>query len=259
MSGMKLIYFRRGIVPIAKKVLYQEAQGWLNESINTIAIPLTFFLAFGLGLGGYISKVDGVPYMAFLTPGLVTMTILLEAYRTGAWGLWLDRWHQKMLDEYRIKPVRTTDIIMGEIIGGFIVALVKGAIVAAILMLFSPVAFQWTALPLYFALLFPGCVLFTCVGSMVGTSFPKPDHIAQSQTIFVTPLLYLGGLFFPTSSLPDAIRPIINWLPTTAAFEGGRDILLHGAIQPHFMGVMWVCAVISFALATWLFQEKLSE
>ena len=36
------------------------------------------------------------------------MTILLEAYRTGAWGLWLDRWHQKMLDEYRIKPVRTT-------------------------------------------------------------------------------------------------------------------------------------------------------
>lgn len=54
---MKLIYFRRGIVPIAKKVLLQEAQGWLNETINTLAIPFTFFLAFGLGLKGYISCV----------------------------------------------------------------------------------------------------------------------------------------------------------------------------------------------------------
>jgi lipooligosaccharide transport system permease protein len=256
---MKLIYFRRGVLPITKKVLLQESQGWLNETINTAAIPLTFFLAFGLGLQGYISKVNGVPYMAFLTPGLITMTLLLEAYRTGAWGLWLDRWHQKMLDEYRIKPIRITDIIMGEIIGGFLVALIKGTLVAAILMVFSPVAIQWLALPLYFALVFPACVLFTCLGSMVGTSFPKPDNIAQSQTIFITPLLYLGGLFFPISSLPAAIRPIIAWLPTTGAFEGGRDVLLHGHVQPHYMVVMWLSAILSFAAATWLFQEKLSE
>jgi lipooligosaccharide transport system permease protein len=256
---MKPVYFRRGVFPIAQKVLLQEAQGWVNETVNTVAIPLTFFLAFGLGLSGYISNVDGVPYMAFLTPGLITMTILLEAYRTGAWGLWLDRWHQKMLDEYRIKPVHTTDIIMGEIIGGFIVALVKGTIVASILMLVSPVTIHWAALPLYFALVFPGCILFTCAGAMVGTSFPKPDNIAQSQTIFITPLLYLGGLFFPVSALPDWIKPVVGWLPTAAAFEGGRDVLLHGHIIPQYMAVMWFFALLSFAAATWLFKEKLSE
>ncbi len=256
---MKLVYFRRGIVPIAKKVLLQEAQGWVNETVNTIALPFTFFLAFGLGLKGYISNVDGVSYMAFLTPGLISMTILLEAYRTGAWGLWLDRWHQKMLDEYRIKPIHTTDIIMGEIIGGFLVALMKGVIVALILMVFSPVKIHWGALPQYFALVFPGCIFFTCVGSMVGTSFPKPDNIAQSQAIFITPLLYLGGLFFPISALPGWLQPLVNWLPTTAAFEGGRDLLLKGFIDWHYMAVMWGCAVLSFALATWLFQKKLSE
>ncbi len=256
---MKPVYFRRGVLPIAKKVLLQEGQGWMNESINTIAIPFTFFLAFGLGLKGYISNVEGVSYMAFLTPGLITMTILMEAYRTGAWGLWLDRWHQKMLDEYRIKPIHTTDIIMGEILGGFLVALIKGAIVGLILLLFSPVSIQWTALPLYFLLVFPGCIFFTCVGTMVGTSFPKPDHIAQSQTIFITPLLYLGGLFFPISALPDWIRPIVNWLPTTAAFQGGRDLLLRSTLDWHYMMVMWIAAAISFVGATWLFKEKLSE
>lgn len=256
---MKLIYFRRGVWPIAHKVLLQESQGWLNESINTIAIPFTFFLAFGLGLRGYIAEVEGVSYMAFLTPGLITMTILLEAYRTGAWGLWMDRWHQKMLDEYRIKPIHTTDIIMGEILGGFFVALIKGGIVAAILLLFSPVVIRWDALPLYFLLVFPGCIFFTCVGSMVGTSFPKPDHIAQSQTIFITPLLYLGGLFFPIAALPSWIGPVIQWLPTTAAFEGGRDILLNHHIDWHYLLVIWAFALFSFIGATWFFQEKLSE
>ena len=256
---MKLIYFRRGILPIAKKVLQQEGQGWLNETVNTIALPFTFFLAFGLGLRGYISDVGGVSYMAFLTPGLITMTILLEAYRTGAWGLWLDRWHQRMLDEYRIKPVHTTDIIMGEILGGFLVALLKGIVVALILLMVSPVEIQWSALPLYFALVFPGCIFFTCMGTMVGTSFPKPDHIAQSQAIFITPLLYLGGLFFPISALPGWLHPVVTWLPTTAAFEGGRDILLHGHIHSFYLIVMWVCALLSFGGATWLFREKLSE
>jgi lipooligosaccharide transport system permease protein len=256
---MKLVYFRRGVLPIAHKVLLQEAQGWLNETVNTIALPFTFFLAFGMGLRGYIANVEGVSYMAFLTPGLITMTILLEAYRTGAWGLWLDRWHQKMLDEYRIKPIHTTDIIMGEILGGFLVALIKGIVVALILLLVSPVHIHWTALPLYFALVFAGCIFFTCAGTMVGTSFPKPDHIAQSQAIFITPLLYLGGLFFPISALPQAVQDVVRWLPTTAAFEGGRDILLHGHIDWQYLVVIWVSALLSFVLATWLFKEKLSE
>lgn len=256
---MKPVCFRRGILPVAQKVLQQEAQGWINEAINTMALPFTFFLAFGLGLKEYISTVNGVSYMAFLTPGLITMTILLEAYRTGAWGLWLDRWHQKMLDEYRIKPVHTTDIIMGEIIGGFLVALIKGVIVTSILMIFSPVSLHWGLLPIYFFLVFPGCIFFTCLGSMVGTSFPKPDHIAQSQTIFITPLLYLGGLFFPISALPGWIQPVVVWLPTTAAFEGGRNLLLHGHVYWPYIAIMWTAAIVSFVCATWLFTEKLSE
>ncbi len=256
---MKLVYFRQGVLPICRKVLLQEAQGWFNEVVNTVAIPLTFFLAFGLGLSGYIAHVEGVPYMTFLSPGLITLTILLEAYRTGAWGLWLDRWHQKVLDEYRIKPVHTTDIIMGEILGGFLVAIAKGAIVGAVLLLFTPVDVRWSALPLYGLMMFPACILFTCAGCLVGTVVPKPDNIAQSQTIFITPLLYLGGLFFPISALPAWIMPVITWLPTTAAFDGGRDVLLHGHIAPHYLLVLYLSAGVSFLLATWQFKARLSQ
>ncbi len=254
-----IFHLRRGIIPIYKKVLRRESLGWWLETLTTIAIPISFFLAFGLGLSDYIQNVDGVPYIAFIAPGLITMTIMYEAYRTGGWGLWLDRWFQKMIDEYRIKPVTTYDIISGEILGGFTVALVKGAIVAAVLLLLAPVSLPWHNIGPYLLYMFPGSILFTCIGTMIGTVFKKPDQIAQVQTIIITPLLYLGGLFFPIDVFPEWIMPFIIWLPTTALFDGGRDAMLTGSLDGHYLTILWASAIFSFLGAVVLFDRKLSE
>lgn len=255
----KLIHFKTGIYPLYKKIMLEEVQSWLRELVNTIAIPMTFFLAFGLGLREYIADVDGYPYMSFLAPGLITLTILLEAYRAGAWGMWLDRWHQGVIDEHRIKPIYAHDIIIGEICGGFTLALIKGALVAGVFMLLTPLEIQWMNLWPYLSYMVAGSILFTCVGTSIGTIFSKPDQIARTQTIIITPLLYIGGLFFPIESFPDEILPIIQWLPTTALFHGGRQALLAGTLDPFYLSVIWVTAIASFALGTWIFQTKVSE
>jgi lipooligosaccharide transport system permease protein len=256
---MSLLHFRNGILPLCSKVIQVEMQSWLNELVTVLAVPLTFFLAFGLGLRGYIADIEGMSYTTFITPGLISMTILLEAYRTGAWGLWMDRWHQGMLDEYRIKPITTSDIIIGEILGGFVVALVKGTIVGLVLLWMTGLEMVWGNLLPYLAFMFPGCILFTCVGALVGTTFAKPDHIAQTQTIFITPLLYLGGVFFPIHSFPQWLIPFIQWLPTTAVFEGGRQALLTGTIEPAYLLGLMAAAGLSFLLSTMMFNRKLSE
>lgn len=253
------LHFRCGILPIFQKVLRQESQGWMVESLTTISIPLTFFLAFGFGLKGHISNIQGLPYMVFVTPGLVTLTILSESYRTGAWGLWLDRWHQKMIDEYRIKPITTSDIIIGEILGGFTVALIKGSIVAMILLCLAPIQFNfWHIFP-YLFYLFPGCILFTCIAAMIGTVFRKPDQIAQIQSIVITPLLYLGGLFFPITVFPQWTQPWLKLIPTTALFDGGRIAFLTGQINGNYEASLLISAVISFAAATFLFNKTLAQ
>jgi lipooligosaccharide transport system permease protein len=253
------LHFQRGILPIFKKVLRQESQGWVIETLTTLAIPLSFFLAFGLGLKGYINNVEGISYLAFLAPGLITMTILLEAYRTGAWGLWLDRWYQKMIDEYRVKPITTSDIIIAEILGGFTVAMVKGTIVALVLSLLAPIHLPWQHLPAYLAYVLPGCIVFTSLGTLIGTLYRKPDQIAQTQTIVITPLLYLGGLFFPINVFPDWLQPFIHWLPTTPLFQGGRQALLSGYINVTELTILWTYGILCFWLSTWLFNKKLSE
>lgn len=254
-----LLHVQRGILPIFQKVIRHQTQSWVLETLTTMAIPLSFFLAFGLGLGGYISDVEGVPYIVFLAPGLITLTMMLEAYATGAWNLWLDRWYQKMIDEYRIKPVTTSDIVFGELIGGFVVAVAKGIIVTLVLVLLAPFSVKWQHLPAYLFIVFPGSILFTCIGTMVGTLCRKPDHIAQIQTIVITPLLYLGGLFFPISAFPQWVLPVVHWLPTTVLFDGGRRAMLYGEVDFPQVALLWVLSGISFWAATALFNRKLSE
>lgn len=257
--GMARFHPVQGVWPIFKKVLQQERQDWLSGVITTLAIPLTFFLAFGLGLRSYIADIDGVPYMVFVAPGLISFTVLYEAYRTGGWGIWLDRWHQRMLSEYLIKPITPLDIILGEILGGFVVAILKGMIVAGVLLLLAPIQLQPMHLLLYLVHLFPGCIVFTCTGVLVGAFFRKPDQIAHIQTVVITPLLYLGGMFFPIHEFPQALIPVVRLLPTTALFEGGRQALLNGGIHGFSLAVLWFSAALFLFIAPRLFRRIVTE
>src|SRR3990170_2984059 len=76
----------------------------VSETITTIASPLTFLLIFGLGLGGVIGTVEGVPYIIFVVPGLISMTATLAAYDDAAWGMWFHRQVQFTISEYLLNP-----------------------------------------------------------------------------------------------------------------------------------------------------------
>jgi lipooligosaccharide transport system permease protein len=247
------------MAPIAWKVVMTEGQSWLLEILSAATTPIVFFLAFGLGLRGYVQQVDGMSYLTFLVPGLIVYPILLDSFSLGAWGLWLDRWHQGMVDEYRIKPITTSDIIIGQILGGFVVALLKGTVVATLLLLLSQVPIPLVNFLPLFLFVLPGSFLFNCLGTIAGTLFRKPDHIAQSMTLAITPLLYLGGVFFPLSVFPPDVQPWIRLLPTAALFEGAREALLHGTVNFPALGVVLVYGLLAFITTTTIFNRKLSE
>lgn len=253
------LHWRGGILPMVRKVMRTEASGFELELVTTIIYPFTFFLAFGLGLRPYMSSVDGLPYPTFLVPGLIAYVILLSSFSVGAWNMWLDRWHQGMLDEARIKPIGMSDIVLGQMFGSFTTAMIKGLIVAAFLWFLTGVHFSPLNLIPFLLCLLPGSLLFTGFGTLVGTLFRKPDNIAQSMTIVVTPLLYLGGLFFPTSTFPDWIEPWIRWLPTTVLFAGGRDALLHGHLDWLNLVVLWAYALAMLFISVRVFNRRLAE
>lgn len=229
------------------------------EMITTLAMPLTFLMAFGWGLGGYVSSIEGMPYLEFVIPGLITMTAVLSAFEDAAWGLWFHRTVQGTINEYRVNPLTTRDIIMGKILSGFFKASVKGIIVGVILVIFAGFRPHLPYVALFVLFLLPACVLFSCLGSLAGTLIDTPESLGRTQAVVLMPLIFLGGVFFPLTSYPETLRFWVQLLPTTAVFEGSRQALLRGELNPLFLGITLLAMFASFFITVEAFERRLSD
>ncbi|NVN98285.1 MAG: ABC transporter permease [Geobacteraceae bacterium] len=231
----------------------------LSEMIAVIAYPLTIYLAFSIGMQGYIGLVDGVPYGLFIAPGLITMTAVNAAYNESVWSLWFHRRVQFTIESYRVTPVSVSEIVIAKILSGFSHGLIKGVAVALVIFAITPFRFQLSSLLAYLAFLIPGSALFSCAGVISGTLLDKPETIGRVEAVLIMPLIFMSGLFFPLSSYPPSIAPFIRLLPTTALFEGARQSMVTGSFSIMYCANLCIFAVISFVAAVLIFRNKLSE
>jgi lipooligosaccharide transport system permease protein len=230
-----------------------------SEMLAVIAYPLTLYLAFGVGLRGYISDVGGVPYPVFIAPGLITMTAVTAAFDESAWSMWFHRRVQRTIDEYRVTPITVYDIVIGKILCGLSHGTIKGVAVTAVIFLFTPFRFSAFHLIGYLYFIVLGSMIFSCIGTIVGTTIDKPENIGRVQAIIIVPLIFMSGIFFPLTSYPAKVIPFIRMLPTTAAFEGARQALLHGSVDPFYALNLAFTAVVFFVLAVYAFNRWMEE
>jgi len=231
----------------------------LSELVAVIAYPLTIYLAFGIGMKGYIGLVDGVPYSIFIAPGLITMTAVNAAYNESVWSLWFHRRVQFTIESYRVTPITATEIIIGKILSGFTHGLVKGAAVALVIFTITPFRFQPAHFFAYLAFLVPGSAFFSCAGVISGTLMDKPETIGRVEAVFIMPLIFMSGLFFPLSAYPDAVATLVRVLPTTALFEGARQTIVGGGFSLPYAANLWLTAFTTFVAAVVIFRRKLAE
>lgn len=231
----------------------------LSETITTIASPLTFLLIFGLGLGGVIGKVEGVPYIIFVVPGLISMTAALAAYDDAAWGMWFHREVQYTISEYLVNPITVYDVVFGKIISGLTKAVVKGLLVAIILMLLTGFRVSLAYIPLYLAFIVLASAIFSSLGTIAGTVIDKPESLGRLEAVIVLPIIFLSGVFFSITAYPQFMQPVVRLLPTTAIFVGARDALLRGEIDLRFLVILILSVAISFAAAALVFDWKVED
>jgi lipooligosaccharide transport system permease protein len=230
-----------------------------SEFLAVIAYPLTLYLAFGIGLRGYISDVEGVPYALFIAPGLISMTAVNAAFDESAWSMWFHRRVQHTIEEYRVNPITVYDIVIGKIISGFCQGAFKGVAVGLVIYLMTPFRFPFPHLLAYLFFIALGSMIFSCLGTICGTVIDKPENIGRIQAVVIIPLIFMAGIFFPLSSYPALLLPVVRVLPTTAVFEGARQALLKGTVDSLFAAILLVSAVTIFALAVYIFNRKIEE
>jgi lipooligosaccharide transport system permease protein len=230
-----------------------------SELVAVIAYPLTLYLAFGFGLKGYITDVNGVPYPLFIAPGLISMTAINAAFDESSWSMWFHRRVQRTIEEYRVTPITVYDIVIGKILSGFSQGAVKGSVVFLVILLLTPFRIDYGHLPVYLMCIAISSMTFSCLGTICGTVIDKPENIGRVQSVVIVPLIFMAGIFFPLSSYPASIRPFIELLPTTAVFEGARDALLQGSVPVPYLLNLIATAAVSFLVAVYTFDRKMAE
>jgi ABC-2 type transport system permease protein len=172
-----------------------------GQTLVPPAITMTlYFLIFGKLIGSRIGAMDGIAYIDFIVPGLIMMSVITNSYGNIVSSFFGAKFG-KHIEEMLVSPMPSWVILAGYVGGGVLRGLMCGGIVLAIAMLFTTVRLENPLVTLSSVLL--TAIVFSLAGFINATFARKFDDIAIVPTFILTPLSYLGGVFYSISLLPD--------------------------------------------------------
>jgi lipooligosaccharide transport system permease protein len=228
--------------------------------IGNTAEPLIWLVAFGYGMGALVGQVSfngqQVPYMLFLASGSICMSAMNAASFEALYSAFSRMQMQKTWDGIMNAPVGLDDVVFGETMWASFKSLFTVSIIMVVMLLLG-ISHQWTLLLAWPVLLLVG-VTFACI-AMIFTALAKGyDFFTYYFTLFLTPMMFLSGVFFPRDQLPGWVQAIAQWLPLGAAIDLVRPMFLGQmpAAPWRNLAVLLVCAVVSFWLAMGLMRKR---
>jgi lipooligosaccharide transport system permease protein len=196
--------------------------------VGNIAEPLIWLVAFGYGMGMLVGQVrvggTEVPYILFLASGSICMSAMNAASFEALYSAFSRMHVQKTWDGIMNAPVSLDDVVLAEMLwAGFKAILSVTAIMGVMLALgisHSPKLFAaW-------AVLLAAGITFSCIALIFNALAQGYDFFTYYFTLFLTPMMFLSGVFFPSEQLPDAVRAVAQWLPLTNTVELVRPMFL---------------------------------
>ena len=185
---------------IARREVMRILRIW-GQTLVPPAITMTlYFLIFGNLIGSRIGDMGGFTYMDFIVPGLVMMSIIQNSYGNISSSFFGAKFGRH-IEELLVAPLPNWVILLGYVSGAVLRGLMVGVIVLAIAMCFTRVRIPHPLVTLSTVLL--GATIFSLAGFVNAVYAKKFDDIAIVPTFILTPLTYLGGVFYSVSLLPD--------------------------------------------------------
>ena len=221
--------------------------------INQVIWPpviqtLLYVFVFGLALGSRIKDVQGVSYAQFLIPGLIMLQVIDQTYSEGSSSVFQGRF-MNSIQELLIAPMSAAEIVFGYVVAG----VVRAVFIALLITLLGAV-FVHTAPTnwgLYLVTIVLVAILFSSLGIVFGLLAEKFDHIAVLTTFFITPLVFVGGVFTSIKFLPPAVQRISLVNPMFHMIDAFRYSYTSTGDEPLgiALGVVVVLTVLALAAA----------
>lgn len=173
---------------------------WSQTLLPPVVTTSLYFIVFGAFIGSQIAPIDGFSYMQFIVPGLIMMSVITSSYMNTVSTFYFAKW-TKTLDEILVSPMPDWLVILGFVSGGVLRGLLVGLLVAIVALFFTHLAiFNLVVLVLAVVLT---SLLFSIAGLINGVFAKGFDGISIVPTFVLTPLTYLGGIFYSVQMLPE--------------------------------------------------------
>lgn len=172
---------------------------WIQTLLPPAITTALYFIIFGKLIGGQLGPVDGFSYTQYIAPGLIMMAVITNAYSNVVSSFFSAKF-QRHIEELLVSPLPNAIIVLGFVGGGVLRGLAVGAVVTAVSAFFT--SLHWNHLWLTFAVMLLTATLFALGGLINGIFAKSFDDISLIPTFVLTPLTYLGGIFYSIKMLP---------------------------------------------------------
>ncbi len=230
---------------------------WIQTFLPPVMTSVLYFLIFGTVLGSRIGEIQGVPYMTFVVPGLVMLAIVTSAYANTSFTFFSSKFFARSIDEILVSPTPPWVMIAGFIGGGMVRGLLVGTLVLLVSVLFTGLHLSVHSLLVILLFAVLTCLVFSLAGLVNGIYAKSIDGINIVPTFVLTPLTYLGGIFYSIHALPDWWKTITYINPLFYLVNGFRFGFLGFSDVPLSFSLLILLAMIAGLIAiNWYLLRK---
>lgn len=185
---------------IVIKEILRFARIWVQTILPSAITVALYFIIMGKFIGSQINDIDGYSYIEFIAPGLIMMGIITNSYANSVSSFYSSKF-QRHIEEMLVSPMPNYIIILGFMLGGIARGIIVGVAVTLVALFFTQLQIHSVIIVLIISVL--TAALFSIAG-LINAIFAKSfDDISIIPTFVLTPLTYLGGIFFSIKMLPN--------------------------------------------------------
>jgi lipooligosaccharide transport system permease protein len=229
----------------------------IPSMLGNLADPMIYLLGLGYGLGSLVGRIDGLPYITFLAAGTICYSTMNTASFEALYSAFSRMHVQRTWDAIMNAPLNLDDVVLAEALWAASKSFLSGT---AILVVIWALGLSHSPLTLWIiplALLIG--ITFGSLGLVMNALSPSYDFFLYYFTLFVTPMVLLCGVFFPTDKLPEALQAVSAVLPLTHAVQLVRPLVSNAVpadIVKHLL-VLLAYALAGFYVALVLSRRRL--
>ena len=227
---------------------------WVQTVLPAVITTSLYFIIFGSLIGSRIGTMDGYTYMDYIVPGIVLMAVISNSYANVVSSFFSAKM-QKHVEELLVSPISNITILLGYVAGGVMRGITVGLAVSVVALFFSDVTIER---PLLALLVIVVTAFLFSVAGFINAIFAKSfDDISIIPTFVLTPLTYLGGIFYTIKLLPEFWQSASLFNPILYMINAFRYAILGQSDIPigNALGLILLFTLLLFGFAALLLHR----